>query len=909
MSTALYQYLQQRQGYGTRLPSWCRTNKKSIHQHLYADEYTLSQMTLDKQLPGHTGCVNTLEWSVKGDKLLTGSDDKKLNIYYTYEDYKMKASIDTGHRANIFTAKFMPLSSDSIIVSGAGDSEIRIFDLNKNASSPLTNIYTCHSEQVKTICTYNNNPNEFLSCAQDGRVVHCDLREPHKCSSRNRRPWITSVDRQSTQYSSQTGHIKEGCPKPLIDYSVYNIELNSMSVSQLYPHYFAVAGSSDYIFLHDRRMSSSTSSMSNIKQSSDKLKCVKKFGSSYDIYNRPNKHITACRFSDSNGYEIIGNWSSDGIYLFDIRDSPVETSENTLFSSNHSDRSSSSSSSPDSNNNHSNSHLSPNSYHDIYLSDAHTSDALSSSSDRHTSDSASTESIHFEAMPQSSQEPHSPLSSFEKWCVAADLYCNSSIDGAIRILDTLRVDLRISNLYNSAQQNEESDHIENRLLVLSTLILLSCTRLQRAYDTNYIDANETEDDRIALKYQELCSARHFLEMAEEMAPGNDQSNWILAIGYCVAGLTTPPNNTYTREYLRKARLFYERTDSFLSTLDNSSHSSSSEHSLHSIGTLFEEDLREAYRARSLYFNEDEMNNDQDNAMDYTLDSDTGSNDTSAPFDASKLRTKWIRTLSNQYIIPLHDHEDTASSSSSTASSPHLSPHAPESSDFSSNRMVVSTEENSDEEDEVSLFTHIMSSREILDMIHQYSAVSDSESDDTVIYNVNPFSHILESATHSDGDIIKHRSKYTGHCNIETTKEVGFYGLSDEYIVSGSDGGYVFIWDKKTTKIVQILQADEEVVNVVKGHPSLPIMAVSGIDSTPKIFTPTSRPISTSKVREPNNPLSYSTSSRMYEQDNIIEFNRERNREDNMYITRMMIAALSDSMQLTRVPNNADNNDF
>jgi DDB1- and CUL4-associated factor 6 len=62
----------------------------------------------------------------------------------------------------------------------------------------------------------------------------------------------------------------------------------------------------------------------------------------------------------------------------------------------------------------------------------------------------------------------------------------------------------------------------------------------------------------------------------------------------------------------------------------------------------------------------------------------------------------------------------------------------------------------------------------------------------------------------------HTRVYSGHCNVETTKDVNFYGLQDEYVVSGSDCGNLFIWDKKTTGLVTILQGDGEVVNVVQG---------------------------------------------------------------------------------------------
>ncbi|KAF1841591.1 WD40 repeat-like protein [Cucurbitaria berberidis CBS 394.84] len=86
----------------------------------------------------------------------------------------------------------------------------------------------------------------------------------------------------------------------------------------------------------------------------------------------------------------------------------------------------------------------------------------------------------------------------------------------------------------------------------------------------------------------------------------------------------------------------------------------------------------------------------------------------------------------------------------------------------------------------------------------------------------------------------HTRIYTGHCNVQTVKDVNYFGLQDEYVVSGSDDGNVFVWDRKTAQLVTILEGDGEVVNVVQGHPYEPTMAVSGIDHTIKIFSPDTR---------------------------------------------------------------------
>lgn len=67
--------------------------------------------------------------------------------------------------------------------------------------------------------------------------------------------------------------------------------------------------------------------------------------------------------------------------------------------------------------------------------------------------------------------------------------------------------------------------------------------------------------------------------------------------------------------------------------------------------------------------------------------------------------------------------------------------------------------------------------------------------------------------------------------------MNFLGSNDEYVTSGSDDGLFFLWDKKTAEIKGIWEGDESVVNCIEAHPSLPLVAVSGIDNTVKLFAP------------------------------------------------------------------------
>lgn len=82
--------------------------------------------------------------------------------------------------------------------------------------------------------------------------------------------------------------------------------------------------------------------------------------------------------------------------------------------------------------------------------------------------------------------------------------------------------------------------------------------------------------------------------------------------------------------------------------------------------------------------------------------------------------------------------------------------------------------------------------------------------------------------------------YRGHCNVKTVKDVNYFGPDDSYVVSGSDDGKFFLWDRKTSELVNVLEGDGEVVNVVQGHPYETCLAVSGIDHTIKIFSPDAR---------------------------------------------------------------------
>lgn len=83
-------------------------------------------------------------------------------------------------------------------------------------------------------------------------------------------------------------------------------------------------------------------------------------------------------------------------------------------------------------------------------------------------------------------------------------------------------------------------------------------------------------------------------------------------------------------------------------------------------------------------------------------------------------------------------------------------------------------------------------------------------------------------------------RYGGHRNYRTVKGVSFMGACDEYVVSGSDDGHVYIWSTEDGVLRQWLEGDEDVVNCLEPHPWLPLtLATSGIDYDVKVWQPTS----------------------------------------------------------------------
>eukprot|EP00607_Mallomonas_marina_P007272 CAMPEP_0182418428 /NCGR_PEP_ID=MMETSP1167-20130531/2867_1 /TAXON_ID=2988 /ORGANISM="Mallomonas Sp, Strain CCMP3275" /LENGTH=859 /DNA_ID=CAMNT_0024592637 /DNA_START=63 /DNA_END=2642 /DNA_ORIENTATION=- len=81
-------------------------------------------------------------------------------------------------------------------------------------------------------------------------------------------------------------------------------------------------------------------------------------------------------------------------------------------------------------------------------------------------------------------------------------------------------------------------------------------------------------------------------------------------------------------------------------------------------------------------------------------------------------------------------------------------------------------------------------------------------------------------------------RYVGAANIWTDiKEAVFVGGNGETIAAASDCGSVFLWDTHTAEFRSRFLADSEGLNCIQAHPSLPLLATSGLDDVVRLWGP------------------------------------------------------------------------
>ncbi|XP_014384015.1 PREDICTED: DDB1- and CUL4-associated factor 6 [Myotis brandtii] len=247
----------------------------------------IQRLKLEATLNVHDGCVNTICWNETGEYILSGSDDTKLVISNPYSR-KVLTTIRSGHRANIFSAKFLPCTNDKQIISCSGDGVIYYTNVEQDAETNRQCQFTCHYGTTYEIMTVPNDPHTFLSCGEDGTVRWFDTRIKTSCT-------------------------KEDCKDDIL----INCRraATSVAICPPIPYYLAVGCSDSSVRIYDRRMLGTRATGNYAGRGTAGM--VARFLPSH--LNNKSCRVTSLCYSE-DGQEILVSYSSDYIYLFDPKD-------------------------------------------------------------------------------------------------------------------------------------------------------------------------------------------------------------------------------------------------------------------------------------------------------------------------------------------------------------------------------------------------------------------------------------------------------------------------------------------------------------------------------------------------------------------------------------------------------------
>lgn len=253
-----------------------------------ADNLSFTQrLKLVSRLDVHNGCVNTICWNDTGQYILSGSDDQHLVVVNPFTG-KIEVSLHTAHRANIFSARFLPNCQDKQTVSCSADGLIHFYDFER---PELINGFDCHLGAVYEVLTVPNDSYTFLSCGEDGTVRWFDLRTKTRCIKANCEEDVMINSRQAVM---------------------------SLAINPMMPFQLAIGCADSMIRVYDRRQLSTGVTGADPSRSGAMLHCF-----SAPSVKKRNHRITSLAYSH-DGEEILVSYSSEHLYLFNFKDNEGE---------------------------------------------------------------------------------------------------------------------------------------------------------------------------------------------------------------------------------------------------------------------------------------------------------------------------------------------------------------------------------------------------------------------------------------------------------------------------------------------------------------------------------------------------------------------------------------------------------
>uniref|UniRef100_A0A3Q3B7F7 Ddb1 and cul4 associated factor 5 n=1 Tax=Kryptolebias marmoratus TaxID=37003 RepID=A0A3Q3B7F7_KRYMA len=131
-----------------------------------------------KNMEGHFGCVNAIEFSNNGGEwLVSGGDDRRVLLWHmerAIHSHSKPVKLKGEHLSNIFCLAFD--STNTKVFSGGNDEQVILHDVERRET---LNVFL-HIDAVYSLSVSPVNDNVFASSSDDGRVLIWDTREqPH----------------------------------------------------------------------------------------------------------------------------------------------------------------------------------------------------------------------------------------------------------------------------------------------------------------------------------------------------------------------------------------------------------------------------------------------------------------------------------------------------------------------------------------------------------------------------------------------------------------------------------------------------------------------------------------------------------------------------------------------------------
>ncbi|KAM9842103.1 DDB1- and CUL4-associated factor 5 isoform 2-T2 [Aulostomus maculatus] len=129
-----------------------------------------------KDMLGHFGCVNAIEFSNNGGEwLVSGGDDRRVLLWHMEKAIHARSKpvkLKGEHLSNIFCLAFD--STNKRVFSGGNDEQVILHDVERRET---LNVFL-HIDAVYSLSVSPVNDNVFASSSDDGRVLIWDTREP-----------------------------------------------------------------------------------------------------------------------------------------------------------------------------------------------------------------------------------------------------------------------------------------------------------------------------------------------------------------------------------------------------------------------------------------------------------------------------------------------------------------------------------------------------------------------------------------------------------------------------------------------------------------------------------------------------------------------------------------------------------